>query len=84
MSHHIEKCPWCSGPASVQVISDDDWHYHNKLCSVMGIANPGRIRVMAAFVECDNHECQASGPFLDSEEQAVEAWNRVAVQSRQR
>lgn len=36
-----------------------------------------------AFVGCDNKDCQGNGPFLDSEEQAVEAWNRVAIKGRQ-
>lgn len=62
----ISPCPYCGSNARTlgngRPFIDED---------------DGWEHVCTAVV-CNNDQCQAAGPFLASEEQAVEAWNRVA------
>lgn len=55
-------CPWCGSPARL-------------------LGRPetrGFDTEDANAVICNNDQCQATGPFLASTEQATEAWNRMA------
>lgn len=62
MTERIKRCPFCGGEAIINVIPP---HKHF-LCNLPDYHG-------GAFIECTNCTCAISA---DTEEQAIEAWNR--------
>lgn len=74
----ILPCPYCGSPARlVQMAHMERDEAVEALAHAIGLPSTS-FRGAPANVECTNADCQASGPFLASAEQATESWNRVA------
>jgi hypothetical protein len=58
-------CPFCG--SSARLLG----------CGLPFIDEDNRVSTATSAI-CTNDQCQAPGPFLASDEQAVQAWNDVA------
>lgn len=63
-SPKLLPCPWCKSSARL-------------LGGGQPLTDEDGQATTATAVACNNDQCQATGPFLASAEQAEEAWNRM-------
>lgn len=62
---HAQPCPWCGSPAHCLTVHVDDL--------------VGKMEQVHCCGHAPNRRCQAQGPVRLSTEDAVRAWNKVAV-----
>jgi hypothetical protein len=82
VSDELKPCQWCGSAARiVQMAHMERDEQVDALARAIGLPLTA-YRGAPANVECTNLDCQASGPFLASAEQAITAWNTRPTDAR--